>query len=131
MSEDEKILKELLMENENPRLIASFMVEKDFSITVLITNAELKRSCTVEKRGEIAMEMKAIMLPHHPATTIIHNTYNFYGSMPKEKNVVEVETKKPTPLLSSSKLLEVEEDDTKSKSKPNYSLDDDDDAYGD
>jgi len=127
MSEDEEILKELLRENEGPRVIAAFMIEKDFSITVLITNAELKKSCTAQKRNEIAMEMKAIILPHHP-TTIIHNTYNFYGSMPKEKNVAEIETKKPTPLLSSTKQLVVEEK-PESESKSNYALDDNDDDY--
>jgi hypothetical protein len=128
MSEDEEILKELLRENEGPRVIAAFMIEKDFSITVLITNAELKKSCTAQKRNEIAMEMKAIILPHHPTTTIIHNTYNFYGSIPKEKNVAEIETKKPTPLLSSTKQLVVEEK-PESKSKSNYALDDNDDDY--
>ena len=105
MSEDEQMLEAMLKNNEGSRLIASFMVEKKLSITVLFINAVLRSLCTPEKREQIAVEMKDILLPS-PSSTILppvvnHYTYNFYGSMPKEK-VVDVTQKE------EKKAIEVE-----------------------
>lgn len=103
MSEDEEFLKELLIMGELAPSIAEYMVLKNIHVTQLLLAPELRGLCTPQLRSEVVLAVREIMFPNRGVPVVNHYTYNFYGSMSKEKNVEVVDVKE-----NGKKAIEVE-----------------------